>query len=105
MNLPLVVTGAVSTYSTNLGSVIFTAVTNGVGVATVAYTAPGAVSFYDYAASFDGNAVYAAKTGSSRVGVGLRVTSLVVPGLSPLALTAGMRCPASASSRSLPLGW
>lgn len=63
-----------------------TAITNAVGVATVPYNAPGPVSFYDYSATFDGDAVYGAKNAASRVGVGLRVTSLIVPGLSPLAL-------------------
>ncbi|MGD9643085.1 MAG: Ig-like domain repeat protein [Elusimicrobiales bacterium] len=62
-----------------------TAVTNAVGVATVTYTAPQEVNFYDYNATYAGGAVYAPKTASSRVGVGLRVTSLAVPAAAALA--------------------
>ena len=62
-----------------------TAVTNGIGVATVTFTAPVPVSFYDYTASYEGGPVYAPKSAGSRVGVGLRITSLVVPGLTVLA--------------------
>lgn len=62
-----------------------TVITNEVGAATVTFTAPGAVSFYDYNATYAGNATYAQKTATSRVGVGLRVTSLVVPGVAAVA--------------------
>ncbi|HAN03905.1 MAG: hypothetical protein A2X29_02055 [Elusimicrobia bacterium GWA2_64_40] len=62
-----------------------TAVTNALGVATVTFTAPLAVNFYDYNATYAGGAVYAPKTASSRVGVGLRVTSLAVPAAASLA--------------------
>ena len=62
-----------------------TAVTNSIGVATVTFTAPLTVNFYDYNAAYAGGAVYAPKTASSRVGVGLRVTSLAVPAAASLA--------------------
>lgn len=62
-----------------------TAVTNAIGVATVTFTAPLTVNFYDYNASYAGGPVYAPKTASSRVGVGLRVTSLAVPAAASLA--------------------
>jgi len=62
-----------------------TAVTNAIGVATVTFTAPIPVGFYDYTAAFDGDAVYAAKDSVSRIGVGLRVTSLAVSPVSSLA--------------------
>ncbi|OGR81587.1 MAG: hypothetical protein A2X32_03440 [Elusimicrobia bacterium GWC2_64_44] len=63
-----------------------TAVTNAVGVATVTFTAPVPVSFYDYTAVYDGSPVYAAQNSVSRLGVGLRVTSLAV---SPVTSPAG----------------
>ncbi|PKM97916.1 MAG: hypothetical protein CVU79_05945 [Elusimicrobia bacterium HGW-Elusimicrobia-3] len=66
------------------GSTI-TAVTNALGVATVTFTAPLTVAFYDYNATFDGGSVYGPKTATSRVGVGLRVTSLAVPPVTALA--------------------
>lgn len=77
------ITGAVIAFVFN-GSTQ-TAVTNGVGVATYTFTAPGATGAYSYSASYDGGQVYSAKTASSGVGVGLRVTSLIVPGVTALA--------------------
>ncbi|MDD5208992.1 MAG: DUF2341 domain-containing protein [Elusimicrobiales bacterium] len=62
-----------------------TAVTNGIGVATVTFTAPIPVGFYPYTASYAGGPVYAQKSASSLIGVGLRITSLVVPGLTVFA--------------------
>ncbi|MDT8287139.1 MAG: DUF2341 domain-containing protein, partial [Elusimicrobiales bacterium] len=62
-----------------------TAVTNASGLATTVFTAPIEVDFYDYTASYAGGPVYGPRFASSRVGVGLRVTSLSVPAASALA--------------------
>lgn len=78
-----VITGATVTFHFE-GSTV-TALTDGTGVSTVTFTAPGSVGTYNYYASYDGDGVYAAKNAQSRVGVGLRVTSLVLPGASALA--------------------
>lgn len=78
----VLITGATVTFIFE-GSTL-TAVTNGIGVATVTFTAPIPVGFYDYTASYDGGSVYAARTATGRVGVGLKVTSLVVQGVAAL---------------------
>ncbi len=62
-----------------------TATTDATGVATVNFTAPVPVGFYDYTAAYAGGPVYAARTGTGRIGVGRRVTSLTLVGVAALA--------------------
>jgi len=62
-----------------------TAITDDVGVATVTFTAPSSTDTYYYSALFEGDATYASKATNATVGVGLKVTTLVLSNVSPIA--------------------